>query len=345
MISKERIRNIWKHLLDGPKAKRVQKYIRWTVVTAIVGIILYQLYDIGWKEVLQNLPGHPLFYILFFVLYLSLPVAEVLIYRRVWPIPRWKLFKIFLSKRVYNEEVMGYSGEFYLFVRIRNWLDIGDREILKSVRDNNILSAVNSNLVALCLIGVLVFTGVIDLDQLIERVDLVYILLGIFIASATLFVLVQFRSYIFSLSLRKAVAIYCIYLVRFLIHHGLMIVQWAVVLPDTPISVWFLFLTIVIIVNRIPLLPSRDLVFMWAGIELSRMLNMATASVAGMLLVSSALRKLTNLILFMILSTYSKDPDVKPVQKPENSGAIQSADRKPSGMSEPEILNKEGTDE
>ncbi|MCH8549511.1 MAG: hypothetical protein LAT80_11605, partial [Balneolaceae bacterium] len=46
-------------------------------------------------------------------------------------------------------------------------------------------------------------------------------------------------------------------------------------------------------------------------IELSRMMEMTTASVAGMLLVYSVLKKVLNLILFMLISTYSTDPEIQ----------------------------------
>jgi len=316
---------------DGPRSRQFQRGVRWTVLTFIVGVILYQLFEIGWGDVLRNLPTHPLFYLLFFVLYLTLPTGEVFIYRQVWPVSKWRLFKAFLSKRVYNEEVMGYSGEFFLFVRARNWLDKEDREILRSIRDNNILSAVSSNLVAFSLIGILVFTGVIELDDLIGNVDLFYIITGIVLVAALIAVVVQFRSYIFNLSWKKASVIFSIYLTRFVFHHSLMILQWAVVIPETPLSIWFLFVAIIIVVNRIPFLPSRDLIFLWAGIELSRMLNMTTAAVAGMLLVSSALKKLTNLTLFLLLSTYSNDPDMKPIDGHEDVSRSEDQDSSLTG--------------
>ncbi|MCC5941487.1 MAG: hypothetical protein JJU37_08085, partial [Balneolaceae bacterium] len=79
----------------------------------------------------------------------------------------------------------------------------------------------------------------------------------------------------------------------------------------------------------IPFIPSRDLVFMWAGIELSRMLDMATAAVAGMLLVSSALKKSTNLILFLLISYYSKDPEIKMMrEKKGNQETAEKTDQK-----------------
>ncbi|TVR27269.1 MAG: hypothetical protein EA390_13995 [Balneolaceae bacterium] len=310
MISKETFNKFKKTYLDTPRAKQVQKFARRLVIAVIVGIIIYQLFDIGWDEVLRNLPTQPLFYILFFILYLTLPVAEVFIYRQVWAVQKWKMFKAFLTKRVYNDEVMGYSGELFLFIWARKYMSSADSEILKNIRDNNILSAVSSNTVTVLLLGFLVFTGVLDLEELIGNVDLLYIIAGSVIAAIVVALIVQFRKYIFELPLKKALLIFSIYFSRFIIHNGLMMVLWAVVIPEAPLSTWFIFVAIMIVVNRIPFLPSRDLVFLLAGIELSRMLDMTTAAVAGMLLVYSVLKKITNLIFFLVISYYSKDPEI-----------------------------------
>lgn len=311
MISKkDKFISYWKEVLNSPHAKTFKKIIRRVIIAAIIGIIIYQLLDIGFGEVMSNLPTQPLFYVIFFFLYLSLPTAEVIIYRQIWQVRKWELFKAFLTKRVYNDEVMGYSGEFFLFMWGRKVLSVDDKEILKNVRDNNILSAISSNTVTIVLIGFLVFADVIDLEELIGNVDLFYIVTGAIIVIAIAALVIQFRKYIFDLPLKKARIIFTIYISRFIIHNGLMIVLWTVVIPDTPLNTWFLFVAIMIIVNRIPFLPSRDLIFMLAGIELSRMLNMTTAAVAGMLLVYSALKKVTNLILFMVISYYSKDPSM-----------------------------------
>lgn len=302
MISKNDIANYWEKLDNSPHFLQFKKIFRKVVIAAIVAVIIYQLFDIGFGEVFRNLPTQPLFYLIFFVLYVTLPTAEILIYRQVWPVSRWKLFKAFLTKRVYNDEVMGYSGEFFLFMWARKQFTKGDRELLKNVRDNNILSAISSNTVTIVLIVVLVYADIINLEELIGNVDIFYIITGSIVFIAIIVLIVQFRKYIFDLPFRKAMIIVFIYLIRFVFHNGLMMILWAVVIPDTPISTWFLFVAIMIIVNRIPILPSRDLIFLLAGIELSRVLNMTTAAVAGMLLVYSALKKVTNLILFTILS-------------------------------------------
>lgn len=310
----ESLKKNWKEFSESPRAEVLKKNLRRVMIFLIVGIILYQLYDIGWREVINSLPTHPLFYIIFGLLYVSLPLVEVFIYGQVWKARKWELFKGFITKKVLNDEVMGYSGEFYLFAWGRKHLDKKDKEILKNIRDNNILSAVTSNLVAFLLVGILVFAGIIEIEDLISDVNLFYVILGTIIAVVFIVLFVQFRKYLFSLSLKKAAIIFVMYITRFLIHHGLLIVQWAVVIPNTPLSIWFTFLAIIIVVNRIPFIPSKDLVFMWAGIELSKVLNMATASVAGMLLVSSVLRKITNLILFLWISYSDKNKEIRQLQ-------------------------------
>lgn len=310
----ELLKNRWQIFSESPRAKVLKRNFRRLLIILIVGVILYQLFDIGWREVIRSLPTQPLFYIIFGLLYISLPLAEVFIYGQVWRSKKWDLFKGFITKKVFNDEVMGYAGEFYLFAWGRKHLDKEDKEILKNIRDNNILSAVTSNLVAFSLVGVLVFAGIIDIEDLIADVNTFYVILGVVITLVFTVLFVQFRQYLFSLSLKKSAIVFLIYITRFLIHHGLLVVQWAVVIPNTPISVWFTFLAIIIVVNRIPFIPSKDLVFMWAGIELSKILNMATASVAGMLLVSSALGKITSLILFLWISYSDKNKEIQKLQ-------------------------------
>lgn len=265
---------------------------------------------------MRSLPSQPLFYVLFFILYVTLPVAEVLIYKQVWTFKAWEGFKVFITKKVYNDEVMGYTGEVYLYTWGRKLAGLSDKDVLKNIRDNSILSAVNSNVTAFLLIGVLISAGQVRLADLIGNVNYLYVFLGIFITAVLIVLFIQFRQYLFDLPLKKAATIFGIYTVRFAIHHALLMLSWAIVIPDTPLNVWFTFLATIIVVNRIPFIPSKDLVFVWFGIELSKMLNMATASVAGMLLVFSALTKITNLILFTLISVYSEAKELKDLPAP-----------------------------
>jgi len=292
-------------LTKKPWFNTFSRLFRKALLVFIVGIIIYNLYLIGWDELWRSLPTQPMFYILFVVIFLSQPIAEMFIYRLVWPLKKRSIFKAMLTKRVYNEEVMGYSGEFYLLTWARKHLEETDWKILAHIRDNNILSSITSTGVAFFLFGILVFTGVIDSGLLIDNVNLIYVAVGSVVAVALILVAVQFRRYIFTLPLKKALIILSIYFSRFIIHHGLLMAQWAIVIPDTPLSVWFIFVMLIIIVNRIPFLPNHDLVFLWAGIEMSRVLSVSTSSVAGMLLVYSVLKKVSNLVLYLIFEKKS----------------------------------------
>jgi len=279
-------------------------------------------------EVLQSLPSQPWFYVLFFVLYVTLPVAEVLIYKQVWTFKAWEGFKVFITKKVYNDEVMGYTGEVYLYTWGRKLAGKSDKDVLKNIRDNSIISAVNSNITAFLLIGVLISAGQVNVAELIGNVNYLYVALGIFVTAVLSVLFIRFRKYLFDLPLKTAATIFGIYTVRFAIHHALLMLSWAIVIPDTPISVWFTFLATIIVVNRIPFIPSKDLVFVWFGIELSKMLNMATASVAGMLLVFSALTKITNLILFTLISLYSESKELKDLPEPGDDEILKERHQK-----------------
>ena len=279
------------------------------MVLAILGLIVYQLTDIGWGEVLQSLPTNPMFYILFGVLFFSLPVAEIFIYRQLWTFRKWEGFKAFIKKWVYNREVIGYSGEFTLFMWARKRVGLGDKQIFKHIRDNSIISSVASNLVAVVLLLVLLYTGTIDLSHLLDDTAPIYIGTGIVVLAVAAALVVQFRRYIFELPLPRAATIFSIYLARFLLHHAGMVLMWMAAIPGIPIAVWLTFLAMLIVINRIPFMPSKDLFFMWAGLEYARGLDVTIAAIAGMLLVYSALQKIINLILFLLLSTYFKDPE------------------------------------
>ncbi|MEX0680458.1 MAG: hypothetical protein WD097_03680 [Balneolales bacterium] len=310
-----------KKLYGDPRTKKVQHLLQRLIALVIIGLILHQLMAIGWRNVLQSLPTHPLFYVLFVVMYIELPVAEIFIYRQVWPIGKWEGFKAFLTKRVYNHEVMGYSGEFYLFLWGRKRVDKDDKTIFKNVRDNAIISSVTSNLVAVILLSTLLYTGKIEVLHLIDEKIALYIGAGIVVLVVLTFIIIQFRQYLFELPARKAVVVFSIYLFRFLIHHSAMMIMWLIVIPGIPLSVWFTFLAIFIVVNRIPFIPSKDLVFMWAGIEFARGLEVAVASVAGMLLVYSALKKVTNLVLYLLISYYGNDSQTEQVMGGGNRSA------------------------
>jgi hypothetical protein len=284
--------------------KWVAPAIRRTLTLVVTALILWQTWNIGWDEVLQNLPSTPWFYLIMAILYVMLPITELLIYTQLWNVKKRMLFPIFLIKRVYNEEVLGYSGELYLFSKMRNVTHRSERELMQDVRDTNIISALVSNLVAITLVAIMFFVGFIPVRMLLEQTNLLYVTIGIITFIIIVVLAVQFRRHIFSLPFKTAFRIFWTYLIRFVLQNALLVVQWAIVLPETPIYVWLIFISANIVLNRIPFLPAIDLVFVWIGIQLSMTLDVATAELAGMLIVSSALSRIANLIIYITYITY-----------------------------------------
>jgi hypothetical protein len=184
-------------------------------------------------------------------------------------------------------------------------------ELMRDVRDTNIISAIVSNVVAISLVAILIFFGFIPVEKLLEQANLLYLGIGIFTLIVIIALAVQFRQHIFSLPFNTAFHIFWTYLLRFLLQNTLLVVQWAVVLPETPTYVWLIYLSTSIVLNRIPFLPAKDLVFVWIGIQLSGSLDVATAGLAGMFIVSSAMSRVANLLIYLTLSR-SKTGDILP---------------------------------
>lgn len=291
--------------------KWVPSVVRRSLILIVSALIFWQVWNIGWDEVLRNLPSTPWFYVIAAILYVMLPTTELLIYTKLWNVKKRTLFRTFLIKRVYNEEVLGYSGELYLFSKMRKVTQKPELELMRDVRDTNIISAIVSNVVAISLVAILIFFGFIPVEKLLEQANFLYVGIGIFALIVIIALAVQFRRHIFSLPLKTAFHIFWTYLLRFVFQNALVVVQWAVVLPDTPIYVWLIYISTNIVLNRIPLLPAKDLVFVWIGIQLSGSLDVATAGLAGMLIVSSAMSRVANLIIYITLSR-SNSGDVVP---------------------------------
>lgn len=289
----------------------VAKTVRRTLILVVSAMIFWQVWNIGWDEVLENLPSTPWFYVLAAILYLMLPVTELLIYTSLWNVKKRILFPIFLIKRVYNEEILGYSGELYLFTKMRNLTSISELILMRDVRDTNIISAIVSNGVAMVLVFVLIFFGFIPVGKLLEEANWLYVGTGVFSLIVIVAVGIQFRRHIFSLPFKTAFHIFWTYLIRFIFQHALVVVQWAIVMPETPIYVWLIYISTKIVLNRIPFLPAIDLVFVMIGIQLSGSLDVDDAALAGMFLVSSALSRVANLIIYLTLSG-SKSVDKLP---------------------------------
>jgi hypothetical protein len=284
----------------------LQKVAHYTFLVAIAGYLIYKMSDIGWAQILVSLPTNPFFYIIFAILFFMLPLAEAFIYRLTWKFSAWKNLHVFIKKRVYNKDVLGYSGEVYLYSWARSNLDIGDWDLLKTIRDNNILSSIASTAIAAILLLVFVSVGSIRVSDLIGQQSTAHIITGGVLVGVLVALAMRFRRKFFSMSLRIALIVLATHAIRLLIANGLQIVMFELAIPEVDLSVWLTFAATSIIISRIPFVPNRDLIMLGAGIELAELLQLSTASITGLFVALSVLGKISNLFWFVLVSFFDK---------------------------------------
>ncbi len=271
----------------------------------------------GWGEVIRSLPTNPLFYLLQFAIYMALPISELFIYKKTWRFKIGQGLPVFIYKKIYNSDVITYSGEVYLYYWAKKRFDRPKREIIAVIRDNNILSTVSSTMIAILLIGIFMTFGHVGFNDIVGsegRFWLPWVVLIVLVLSAVAW---YYRRLWFSLSKREALYILGIHTSRLLAVHALELLQWVVAIPAVSLTNWFSLMAAKIATSRIPLLPNKDLIFASIVIGLSGTFGIPQAELASMLLVSSVMNKLINVGFFTWLTWKPSFKEVLSVPEPD----------------------------
>lgn len=69
-----RLRDRWATLREREDVQRALKIIRYAIFAGVVAYLIYRLTNVGWGDVLENLPQSPWFYIFFLLRFLALPM-------------------------------------------------------------------------------------------------------------------------------------------------------------------------------------------------------------------------------------------------------------------------------
>ncbi len=302
------------------KGKKTGIWGRRLLNAVIVIWLLYELSLVGWISVWESMPVQPLFYLIFFFLYFQLPFFEIIIYRINWSFNSIKSIPVFLLKNIYNKDVLGYSGEVYFYLWAQKALHYKKLDVFKIIKDNNIISSVSSTLVAFSLLSIFFFTDQIKILEWIFADTSNYVLGGIALVLVILILVVKFRHFVISMPLKNAYKIFGIHVIRLTVNLFLIVIMYDVVIPDTPLFVWFTLLSVEIILSRIPFLPNRDLIFTGMGIGLAEGLQVSASGIAAILLTRTVLGKVLNLSFFAFSSILKEKTDVvlKDVNRDEN---------------------------
>ena len=283
---------------------RVKKFTlflaRIIFLSSILGYLVYKLSIIGWYDVLREMPKLTSFYFLFLLIYFIQPLVEYLIYRFLWGLSFFTCLHVFLRKRVFNFGIIDYLGDVFFFNWARKNLNYSNKQIFSKIKDVNVLSGLSSNLLTIFLICLFFLSDQMNLLVSSSSLTISYIISFLIIGLIILIIFLFLNKYILSLSRKTSLIIFSIHTLRLLFIATLQLLQWSLVLPEVPLSSWFLFLTANFLVTRIPLIPNKDLTLAVLGVSLAGYINADITIITALFLVSGALNQLLNFFIFLL---------------------------------------------
>ncbi len=284
-----------------PGVKLGAKWVERLFTFGLLGWLVFQLMDMGWREVLSAAPTTPWFYLIFAANYMVLPLSEALIFGRLWRKPRKGLIGVGITRRIVNRQMFTYAGEFYLYLWARQNIGVSEPAVRHAVKDNAIVSGLMSTVVAVSVTGTFIAMGYVALPGAIaSRSWLIPVGVGAIVV--LLILAYRLRGKLTRLSAGDTAFLGLVHVSRFLIVYTLQVAMWAVVAPEVELRVWLTILVLMMVVQRIPFLPSGDLVFMNASVGVSRSMDGAGEEVMALLIVAGLIDRLLNALLFAVIN-------------------------------------------
>lgn len=262
----------------------------------LIFLVIYQLHDIGFAKLLQNIPTHPLFYLFFLGLFMSLPVSDFFIYRQLVPINFWEGQKFFIRKRFLNTSLLAYSGEVYIYNWVKSTFNIDKKRALKFIQNTNISSLFVSWINVYVFALYLFFFDKSDLFLNIytDAKFIFYGFLFLFIG-LLLFVVSRIKKEQFT----EQITIFLIHFGRSAANVFFQTFQWFIIMPDAGFPVFISYMGIQFLISRLPALTNKDIIFVSLTIYLSNSTQVPVDIFSSALVVNLILNRLSGLILML----------------------------------------------
>lgn len=271
-------------------------------VAAVCAYLVHKVSILGWYEVLSSLPTSPWFYILFVIRFLSLPLFEIVIYRRFWDFSALHSIPVFLRKRVYNHGLMDYSGEAYFYLWAQKNARDPETRIFSIIKDVNIVSAVVSVVATVILLLMLAKSNSLyQLDQHFPSAN-VYLWTFAGVGAVAISLLIVFRRRVMFFSAADTTAVSLLHIARLALVLALQALQWWVAIPSVPLVDWLFFLALYMVVGRLPFVPNKDLAFLAVAVGLAGAVSNQETAVSAMFLANLALYQLVNVSVYLATS-------------------------------------------
>jgi hypothetical protein len=225
-----------------PERKLWSTWLSRILSGALLIALMLQLGQIDAKQLHSALPQNLWFLPVLLALYFALPIADWIIFRRLWALPASGFF-ILLAKRIGNEVLISYSGEVYFYLWARKRTDLSAAPF-GAIKDVNILSALAANLVALLLLLLTYpFLSQLPLGAYTDT--------SVICAAALLllsFLILFFSRRVFTLERSQLWWLLCALL-------------WFIILPGPHFGFWLVLSMVRLLVGRLPFLPNKEALF------------------------------------------------------------------------------------
>ncbi len=260
--------------------------VQWGIPLLLLAIIGRRLAQLGWHEIWQARPANPGFYLLLVLQFFLQPFGDYLVYRHLWR-KNHPPFAVILRKRLMNTFMLDYSGEAFFFLWARRHLALTQRLLVHAIKDSNILSGGAGLAMVYLLLLLLLAAGGLHIPAMMGAHAWLYALAGTvpLILSAAL---ILGHRKLTALSRRQMAMVFAIHFVRAALVLAVEFGLWELsgALPSAIAALQFV--TLRLVVTRLPLVPNKDLIFVGAGIATAGLAKMAVTPVATVLVILAA---------------------------------------------------------
>ncbi len=273
--------------LKASRAGRIGlKLLQWGIPLTLLAVIGHRLTLLGWRDIWAARPANPGFYLLLAAQFFLQPLGDYLVYRNLWRENRPPL-AVILRKRLMNTFMLDYSGEAFFFLWAKRHLNLPRGLLVHAIKDSNILSGGAGLTMVYLLLLLLLATGGLRVPAAMGAHAWIYVLAGTvpLVLSA---VLILGHRKLTALGRRQIAATFGIHFCRAALVLAVEFGLWELsgALPTAIASLQFV--TLRLVVTRLPLVPNKDLIFVGAGIATAHLAKMTVTPVATVLVILAA---------------------------------------------------------
>ena len=275
-----------------PAARRWPTLLAAGLTIGMLAGMTYELLDNGLDGLTAAVPTSPLFYIFFALFYMTLPIGDFTIFRRLWGIPASGLIAL-LKKRIANDVLVNYSGEAYFYAWARACATLVAAPF-GAIKDVSILSAIAGNALTLLLVVIALplGRGLLTPDQFRTGVWSA----GVLVAISLPFLIFSRR--VFSLPRRQLWGVFAIHCARVVLSSTFIALAWHFALPGVSVGIWLFLAAGRLLVSRLPLIPNKELLFFtFANFVIGE-----REALVQHLAFLAALTLVTNIVLFIVFA-------------------------------------------